>query len=160
MPPAAPGAPGARSPAAADASTDPHERIDGLRAWLAQLERKLSIRTYAIGALAVLGLAAGIGAIVLAMGAEEDAATKAELQDVREQLAGVEETASQAAQDDVRSLTQRISDLEDEIAAATEGDQSVEQKISVVEDDIQDLRDQIADLESSTTTTPDDTPPP
>lgn len=158
---AATGAPGAPSPAAADASTDPHERIDGLRAWLAQVERKLSIRTYAIGALAVLALAAGIVAIVLAMGAEEDAATKAELQDVREQLAAVEETASQAAQEDVRSLTQRISGLEDEIAVATEADQSVEQKISVIEDDIQDLRDQIAELESSTTTTtPDDTPPP
>jgi len=160
-PPASPGAPGAPSPAAADASVNPHERIDGLRAWLAGVERKLSIRSYAIGAIAVLGLAAGIVAIVLAMGAEEDAATKADLQDVREQLAAVEETASQAAQEDVQSLTQRISGLEDEIAAATQGDESAEQKLTVIEDDIQDLRDQIADLEASpTTTTPDATDPP
>src|SRR5918996_3547537 len=38
-------------------TTDPHERIDGLRAWLAQVERKLGIRTYAFAAACVLALA-------------------------------------------------------------------------------------------------------
>jgi septal ring factor EnvC (AmiA/AmiB activator) len=155
QPPPPTGPPGATPPVAADAATDPHERIDGLRSWIATVERRLGIRTIAIGIVSVLALAAGIVAIVLARGAEEDAATEADLQDVREQLAAVEETASQAAEEPVETLTQRIEALEDEIAAATQGDQSVEQQLNVIEDDIQDLRDQIAELEGATTTTPE-----
>jgi septal ring factor EnvC (AmiA/AmiB activator) len=157
VPPAAPVTPGAPSPAVADAAADPHERIEGLRGWLAQVDRKINVRTIAIGIVAVLALAAGIVAIVLAMAAEEDAAKQSEIEDVREQLAAVEETASDAAQEDVQTLTERISALEDDLASATQGNRSVEQRISVLEDDIQDLRDQIADLE--TTTTPDTSPP-
>jgi septal ring factor EnvC (AmiA/AmiB activator) len=135
----------------------PDERIEGLRSWLAQLDRKLAIRTYALGAVAVLALAGAIVAIVLARGAEEDSATDAEIQDVREQLAAVEETASQAAEEDVESISQRISGLEDRIDTFTEDQSSVDQKISVIEDDIQDLRDQVAELETGSadqTTTP------
>jgi septal ring factor EnvC (AmiA/AmiB activator) len=149
-PPGAPAGPGEPSPVAADAAVDPQERIDGLRSWLAQLDRKLTIRTYALGAAAVLALAAGIVGIVLARGAEEDAATEADVQDVREQLASVEEAASQAAEEDVESISQRISDLEDRITGFTQDQNSVDQKISVLQDDIQDLRDQISDIESPT----------
>jgi uncharacterized protein HemX len=146
--PKEPPRPGEPSPAAADAATDPQERIDGLRSWLAELDRKLAIRTYALGAAVVLALAAGIVGIVLALGAEEDAATEADIQDVREQLASVEETASQAAEEDVESISQRISDLEDRVMRFSQEQSSVDQKISVLQDDIQDLRDQISDLES------------
>jgi septal ring factor EnvC (AmiA/AmiB activator) len=136
----------------AQPTDDPKERIEGLRSWLDQLDRKLTIRTYALGAVAVLALAAAIAGIVLAQGAEEDSATKGEIQDVREQLAAVEETASQAAEEDVESISQRISGLEDRIDAFTQDQSSVDQKISVIEDDIQDLRDQIAELESGSAT--------
>src|SRR5215208_627862 len=86
QPPAAPGAPGGASPAVADASADPHERIDGLRSWIAQLERKLNVRTIAIGVVAVLALAGAIYGIVLARDTDKDAATEAQLEDVREEL--------------------------------------------------------------------------
>src|SRR5918996_4228801 len=111
----------------------PDERIEGLRSWLDQLDRKLAIRTYALGAVAVLALAGAIVAIVVARGAEEDSATEAEIQDVREQLAAVEETASQAAEEDVESISQRISGLEGRIDAFTQDQSSVDQKISVIE---------------------------
>jgi septal ring factor EnvC (AmiA/AmiB activator) len=161
--PPATGAAGDASPAVADASTNPHERIDGLRSWLAQLERKLNIRTIAIGVISVLALAGAIFAIALARDTEKDAATQAELEDVREELASVRDTASEAAQDDVQSISRRVSALEDEIASFTQADQKTEQQISVVQDDIQDLRDQIAELESSpgtttTTTTTEESP--
>jgi uncharacterized protein HemX len=162
QPPAVPGAPGGPSPAVADASTDPHERIDGLRTWIAQLERKLNVRTIAIGVIAVLALAAAMYGIALARDTEKNAATEAQLEDVREELAGVSDTATEAAQDDLQSLQQRISALEEEFATLNQGDQKTEQEISVLQDDIQDLRDQIADLESSgtttTTTTTEETP--
>jgi septal ring factor EnvC (AmiA/AmiB activator) len=162
-PPATPGAPGEPSPAAADASTNPHERIDGLRSWLAQLERKLNVRTIATAVLSVLALAGAIYAIVLARDVDKEGATQAELEDVREELASVRDTASEAAEDDVRSISQRLSALEEDFAGLTQGGQKTEQEISVLEDDIQDLRDQIADLESggtgtTTTTTTDETP--
>jgi septal ring factor EnvC (AmiA/AmiB activator) len=155
-------APGAASGAAPDAPADPNERIDGLRSWLAQLERKLNIRTIAIGVIAVLALAGAIYGIVLARDTDKNAATEAQLEDVREELAAVSDTASEAAQDDVRSIEERISALEEDLAAATQGDQKTEQQISVLQDDIQDLRDQIAELESAgtttTTTTTEETP--
>jgi septal ring factor EnvC (AmiA/AmiB activator) len=162
-PPATPGGPGEPSPAAADASTNPHERIDGLRSWLAQLERKLNVRTIATAVLSVLALAGAIYAIVLARDVDKEGATQAELEDVREELASVRDTASEAAEDDVRSISQRLSALEEDFAGLTQGGQKTEQEISVLEDDIQDLRDQIADLESggtgtTTTTTTDETP--
>ena len=113
--------------------------------------------------IGVLALAAAIFAIALARDTENDAATEAELEDVREELAGVKSTASEAAQDDVRSLTERIAALEDDLSTANQGDQKTEQQISVLQDDVQDLRDQIADLESSggettTTTTTEQSP--
>jgi septal ring factor EnvC (AmiA/AmiB activator) len=147
------GTPPERGPAAADAAPNPHERIDGLRSWLSQVEHTVNVRTIAIGVVAVAALAAGIVAIVLARGTEHDAATDAEVQDVREQLAAVEQTANEAAKDDVQPLTERISALEDKIASVTQGDQSVDQQISVIKDDIQDIRDQISDLESGGTST-------
>ena len=157
-----PGA-GAQGEAKPEAPADPNERIDGLRSWIAQLERKLNIRTIAIAVIGVLALAAAIFAIALARDTENDAATEAELEDVREELAGVKSTASEAAQDDVRSLTERIAALEDDLSTANQGDQKTEQQISVLQDDVQDLRDQIADLESSggettTTTTTEQSP--
>jgi septal ring factor EnvC (AmiA/AmiB activator) len=150
------------SPAAPEASTDPHERIDGLRSWIAQLERKLNSRTIAIGVISVLALAAGIYAIVLARDIDKEGATQAELEDVREELASVRDTASEAAQDDVQSIAERITALEEDFASVEGADRRTEQQISVLQDDIQDLRDQIADLESSgsttTTTTTEETP--
>jgi polyhydroxyalkanoate synthesis regulator phasin len=163
QPPATSGAPGEPSPAAADASTNPHERIDGLRSWIAQLERKLNIRAIAIGVISVLALAGAIYAIVLARDLDKEGATQAELEDVREELASVRDTASEAAEDDVQSIAKRITALEEDFASVEGADQKTEQQISVLQDDIQDLRDQIADLESSgstttTTTTTEESP--
>ena len=146
-----PGA-GAQGEAKPEAPADPNERIDGLRSWIAQTERKLNIRTVAIGVIAVLALAGAIYGIALARDTDKNAATEAELQDVREELAGVKDTASEAAADDVQSLQERISSLEQDFASSGQDDQKTEQEISVIQDDIQDLRDQIADLESSGTT--------
>ena len=144
---------------AVEPAATPHERIDGLRSWLSEVERKLNVRTIAIGVIAVLALAAGILGIVLAMGVEHDAAQKSDLETLRAELATVKETAGRAAQEDVQTLTDRVSALEDKVAQSSQGEQSVDQQISVIQDDIDDLRSQINDLESAppaegTTTTP------
>src|ERR671910_2336913 len=60
-------------------SVDPHERIDGLRSWLAQVERRVALRTYIGAAIGVLALAAGGAGIFLAKPGGGGAAPQAHL---------------------------------------------------------------------------------
>ena len=73
---------------------DPQERIDGLRAWVADLDRKLGVRTYIGGALVVLALAAAGVALFLTLSLKQDAATKDDLNALRDQLSSVEQFAA------------------------------------------------------------------
>jgi chromosome segregation ATPase len=130
---------------------DPQQRIDGLRSWIAQLERKLGVRTYIGAALAVLALAAGGAGIFLALQVERDAASDADVENLREELTGVEQTAAQAAQEDVQSLGRRITDLEGQISRLRSQQRSRSNELSIIEDDIQDLRDQISELDTGGT---------
>jgi chromosome segregation ATPase len=130
---------------------DPQQRIDGLRSWIAQLERKLAVRTYIGAALAVLALAAGGAGIFLAIQVERDAASDADVENLREELTGVEQTAAQAAQEDVRALGRRITDLEGQIRRLRSQQRARSNELSVIEDDIQDLRDQISELDTGGT---------
>jgi septal ring factor EnvC (AmiA/AmiB activator) len=127
--------------------------LEGLRAWVAQLDRKLGTRFYALGAATVLALAAGIVAIVLVLGVKDDSATKSELSEVRDEVAGVEKSASQAAEDDLAALGDRISQLESQVQALRSDQTATDREISVVQDDINDLRDDVSALESADTGT-------
>jgi septal ring factor EnvC (AmiA/AmiB activator) len=137
--------PGADAPSAAQLG----ERIEGLRTWLARIDRKLGARSYLGVALFVLALAAAIVAVVLALGAKEDSASKADLENLREEVAGIEAQASQAAEEEAKTVDERLSDLEQRISELSDEGSSTERELSVVQDDIQDLRDQISDLESA-----------
>ena len=137
------------------------ERIDGLRAWVAQLDRKLGVRSYAGGAALVLALAAGIVAIVLVLGVKDDSATTDDLQRLRDEVAGVEESATQAAQDDLAGLTDRVDAMESQVAGLRADTDASAKEIEVVQDDIVDLRDDISALQSAppADTTDEDTGP-
>jgi hypothetical protein len=130
-------------------TTDPHERIDGLRGWLAQLDRQVKLRTYIGGAAAVLALAAAGVALYFALTTNEDAAKESDVQSLREQIAGVQQSAAKAAEQDVQSLDQRLTDLEQQVSQASNDAQDNKQELSVVKQDIDDLRGQISDLKSS-----------
>ena len=130
-------------------SSDPHERIDGLRAWLAAVDRKLGVRSYAGGAAVVLALAAGIIGVVLALSAKDESATKGEVREVREQLVAVEQEASSAAEEEVNALTDRVEALEEQLSDANGDQTTLERELEVVQDDIDDLRTQISDLNQS-----------
>jgi septal ring factor EnvC (AmiA/AmiB activator) len=127
----------------------PTTTLEGLRAWVAQIDRKLGTRFYALGAATVLALAAGIVAIVLVLGVKEDSATDADLDQLREDLAGVEQSASEAAEDDLAALGDRVSQLESQIQALRSDQTATDQEISVVQDDIEDLRNDISALETA-----------
>jgi septal ring factor EnvC (AmiA/AmiB activator) len=130
---------------------DPQQRIDGLRSWLAQVERRLGVRSYIGAALAVLALAASGAALYVALTTKEDAATDADVQNLREELTGVRESATAAAQQDVQMINETLAGLEDRIRKLENEQGSFEDELSVAQDDIQDLRDQISDLETPDT---------
>jgi uncharacterized protein HemX len=125
------------------------ERLDGLRSWVAQLDRRIGVRTYAGAAALVLALAAAAVALVLVLQLQDESATDTDVQQLRDEIAGVEDTASEAAQEDVRSLSDRLTEIESQVSELASDRDAVDQEISVIQDDIQDLRDQIAEVESS-----------
>ena len=102
-------------------------------------------------AVGVVALAAGIAAIVIGQGTKEDSATDADVQNLREELTGVEQSASQAAEDDVKSLSTRLTALEDQVGKLRADQGTTDDEISVVQDDIDDLRSEISDLSSAGT---------
>jgi uncharacterized protein HemX len=137
---------GAAQPAA---SADPQQRIDGLRAWLGQVDRKVSARSYAGGAAIVLALAAGIVGVVLALSAKDESATKDELSSLRNQVEQVSREASAAAEEEVGSVLDRLQSIEEEVSSLAGDRTTIERELEVIQDDIVDLRNQISDLESA-----------
>jgi chromosome segregation ATPase len=127
---------------------DTQERIEGLRGSVAQVERRLALRTYIAAAVAVLALAAGGAGIYLALQAEEDAASEADVENLREELTGVEQTAVEAAEEDLQTVNETLADLERQISRLRNRQGSLRDEFTVAQDDIQDLRDQIADLDT------------
>jgi uncharacterized protein HemX len=119
------------------------QRIDGLRAWLAQVDRRLGIRTYLGAALAVLAVAAAGVALYLAISVKQDTATKDDLQSVRDQVSGVERSAAQAAQSRVRSIDLRLTDLESRVDRLSTDQTTSKRELQVIQDDIKELRNQV-----------------
>jgi septal ring factor EnvC (AmiA/AmiB activator) len=144
--------PGAEKPAtgsqpvAAPQSTA--EQIEGLRAWVAQIDRKLGIRSLAGGLAIVLALAAGIVGVVLAIGAKDESATKAEVTSLRDEVSASTREVSRAAADDLTAINERIDALEGRVATIASSQRTSESELQVVQDDIDDLRGQLTDLES------------
>jgi DNA repair exonuclease SbcCD ATPase subunit len=124
------------------------ERLEAVRGWVARLERRLGVRTYAGMAGLILAIAAAAVALVLLLQLREDAATEDDIRELSEQISGVEDSATEAAQEDVQSVSQRLTQLEQQLTGLESERDSANQQISVLEDDIQDLRDQISELDS------------
>jgi chromosome segregation ATPase len=146
---APPPEPQVKTPQEAAASADPAEKLEGVHAWVAQLDRKLQTRLYALAAAAVLALAAGIVAVVLALGVQDDSATKAELQELRDQVDSATRSASDAAQDEVAELDERVAEIETQLESLRSDQGATNREISVVQDDIADLREQIDAVEQA-----------
>lgn len=127
----------------------PDARIEGLRGWIAQLDRKLGVRTYAGAAAIVLALAAGIVGVVLATSAKDESATTAEVEALRDEVEAVQQESSQAVQQDIETLNGRFDDLEAKVAALGTSQRTSESEISVIQGDIDELRQQISDLKTS-----------
>src|SRR5215218_8628285 len=71
-----------------------HERLEGQRSWLAQLDRRVGVRTYAGAAAVVIALAAAAVALVLVLQLDDESAKTTDVDQLREEIAGVEDSAS------------------------------------------------------------------
>ena len=146
---AGPPPPQLKTPQEAAASPDPVEKLEGVHLWVAQLDRKLQTRFLALAAATVLALAAGIVAVVLALGVEDDSATKSQLGDLRDQVDQASRSASDAAQDGLGDLEDRLAEIETQIEAIRSDQSGSNRELSVVQDDIADLRDQVSQVEQA-----------
>jgi TolA-binding protein len=114
---------------------DPGDPVGGLRAWIAQLDRSLGVRTYLLGALALLALAAGVVALVLVLRLERDSATEQDVTSLSEQVATVEDQATQAARSRVQGIQDRIAELERKIDDLTSEQQRLKRRLNTLEQD-------------------------
>lgn len=132
-----------------DPQTGPHTTEE--ESWIAQLDRKVSTRTYAGGVALILALAAGIVAIVLALDARDSSAKPGDIRKLEQEISKV----SKAAEDDggiadsLSSVSGRIDSVEDQLGDLSSTDTENQDRIEVLEDDIEDLRQQLSDLENS-----------
>jgi uncharacterized protein HemX len=151
------GTPPTAGKAAAPAPTT-EERIEALSAWVAQVDRKLGIRTFALGAAVVLALASGIVGVVLAVNTKDESATKDEVAALRDQVEATTREATQAAEESVQSLSGQVDALEQRLSTLNATQRTSDKELSVVQDDIDDIRNQISRLQSSggTATSPDE----
>ena len=124
------------------------QQLEGLRAWVAQLDRRLGIRTLAGGVALVLALAAGIVGVVLARDAKDQSATKGDVAALSEQVKATGRAATRAAADDIAALTERLDGLESRISTLASSQRTSQSELDVARDDIDELRGQINDLRS------------
>jgi hypothetical protein len=72
--------------------------LDGLRAWIGEVERKLGVRTRVFLALTVIAIGIGGAAIYLAVDARESSVSQDDVQTLQEQLeARIDELAATAS---------------------------------------------------------------
>jgi hypothetical protein len=88
--------------------------LDGLRAWIGVVERKLTMRTRVFLVLVAIAIGGAAAGIVLAIDAQDNSVSKDDLESVRDELAG---TSSPAEAPQTSELEARIETLRGEIAA-------------------------------------------
>jgi len=88
--------------------------LDGLRAWIGVVERKLTMRTRVFLVLAAIAIGGAAAGIVLAIDAQNNSVSKDDLQSVRDELAG---TSAPAEAPQTAELEAQIETLRGEIAA-------------------------------------------
>lgn len=98
--------------------------LDGLRAWIGVVERKLTMRTRVFLVLVAIAIGGAGAGIVLAIDAQDNAVSQSDLQTVRDELAGTAPTeATQATelQAELESLRTEVAALQAEASSKGSG---------------------------------------
>jgi hypothetical protein len=89
--------------------------LDGLRAWIGVVERKLAMRTRVFLVLAAITVGGAGAAIYLAIDAQNNSVSKADVQAVREELE--EQSGGATGEGNVAQLEAELESLRAEVAA-------------------------------------------
>jgi hypothetical protein len=92
--------------------------LDGLRAWIGEVERKLDKRTRVFLVLVAIAVGGAGAAIYLAVEAQEDSVSKADVQAVRDELAG--RIGAEGGETDLSQLEAELGALRAEVAKLRE----------------------------------------
>jgi hypothetical protein len=92
--------------------------LDGLRAWIGEVERKLGMRTRVFLVLAAIAVGGAGAAIYLAIEAQENSVSKADVQAVRDELAG--RIGTEGGEADLTQLEAELGALRAEVAKLKE----------------------------------------
>jgi hypothetical protein len=92
--------------------------LDGLRAWIGEVERKLGKRTRVFLVLVAIAVGGAGAAVYLAVEAKEDSVTKADVQQVRDELA--ERIGAEGGETDLTQLETELEALRAEVAKLSE----------------------------------------
>jgi cell division protein FtsB len=99
--------------------------LDGLRAWIGLVEQKLAKRTRVFLVLVAIAVGLGGAALYLAIDAQDSAVSEADLQDVRDELAGQAGAAPGAGlaelEAEVEALQGEVATLRSEGGAGARG---------------------------------------
>jgi hypothetical protein len=88
--------------------------LDGLRAWIGLVERKLTMRSRVFLVLVAIAIGGAGAGIVLAIDAQDNAVSKGDLQTVRDELAG---TSAPAEAPQASELEAELETLQAEVAS-------------------------------------------
>lgn len=104
--------------------------LDGLRAWIGEVERKLGIRTKVMLALAVIAIAIAGAGIYLAIDTRENAVSEGDVQTLQKELEQQIDTATGGAEtsalkSEIAALRSRVQKLE---SSGAKGSSEEEQK--------------------------------
>ena len=101
--------------------------LDGLRAWIGEVERKLGVRTKVMLVLAVIAIAIAGAGIYLAIDTREKAVSEKDVQTLQQELEGQIDSAtgsSEAAalKTEVEALRKQVEKLESEGGTGSSGE--------------------------------------
>ena len=106
--------------------------VDGLRAWIGEVERKLGMRTRVFLVLAVIAIGTAGAAIYLALDTRDNAVSESDVQALQGQLEGqidqVGATSAGTAATDVSGLEAQVKSLQEQVKALTQKEGGGESK--------------------------------
>ena len=127
-------------------------RIDGLRGWLEEIERKQGRMQYFGGAGLLIAIAASGAALYFGITTHNDSATKSDLDEVKKDIAALRTEVEQSAQSK-KSLDQTVTSLQQQL-------KSVQAKQAQTDQQLNSLRNQATTTPPATSLpTPGVTPP-
>ncbi len=159
-------APPAGTPPAGQASApeqDPHERIDGLRAWLAQLDHTVTVRTWVLGIVMLLTLAVAVAGLVIGLQLRGDHVGEDDLDDLSARITAIESQVSSLANapaptygDELTQLGDRVDNLARRIRRVDNAQEAngselgdLDDRVGGLGDDLDDLSGRADDLQSA-----------